>query len=40
MGIAAIYQHATVFPDLSVTENIFMGKEILTKLGTYDWRKM
>ncbi len=40
LGIAAIYQHATVFPDLSVTENIFMGKEILTKLGTYNWRKM
>ena len=40
LGIAAIYQHATVFPDLSVTENIFMGKEILTKLGTYDRRRM
>ncbi len=40
LGIAAIYQHATVFPDLSVTENIFMGQEILTKWGTYDWRKM
>lgn len=26
-GIAAIYQHATNFPDLSVTENIFMGHE-------------
>lgn len=39
-GIAAIYQHATAFPDLSVTENIFMGQEILTKLGTYDRKKM
>ena len=26
-GIAAIYQHATNYPDLSVTENIFMGHE-------------
>lgn len=27
IGIAAIYQHVTCFPDLSVTENIFMGHE-------------
>ncbi len=40
MGIAAIYQHPTAFPDLSVTENIFMGKEILTKFGTYNKREM
>ena len=33
MGIAAIYQHVTAFPDLSVTENIFMGQEIKNKLG-------
>ena len=40
MGIAAIYQHPTAFPDLSVTENIFMGQEILTKFGTYNRREM
>ena len=40
LGIGAIYQHATVFPDLSVTENIFMGREILTKFGTYNRKKM
>ena len=33
LGIAAIYQHVTAFPDLSVTENIFMGQEIKNKLG-------
>ena len=27
VGIAAIYQHATNYPDLSVTENIFIGHE-------------
>ncbi|PXV62552.1 sugar ABC transporter ATP-binding protein [Halanaerobium congolense] len=27
LGIAAIYQHATSYPHLSVTENIFMGNE-------------
>ncbi|MDF1569112.1 MAG: sugar ABC transporter ATP-binding protein, partial [Spirochaetaceae bacterium] len=26
-GVAAIYQHVTCYPDLSVTENIFMGHE-------------
>jgi rhamnose transport system ATP-binding protein len=31
MGIAAIYQHVTCFPDLSVTENIFMGHEKVQK---------
>lgn len=40
LGIAAIYQHVTSFPDLSVTENIYMGQEILTKLGTYNWKAM
>ncbi len=40
IGIAAIYQHVTAFPDLSVTENIFMGQELRTKIGTYDWKTM
>jgi len=40
LGIAAIYQHVTAFPDLSVTENIFMGQEIKNKLGMYDWHQM
>lgn len=31
-GIAAIYQHVTNYPDLSVTENIFMGHEKIHKL--------
>ena len=40
MGIAAIYQHVTSFPDLTVTENIFMGQEIKNKFGFYDWKAM
>lgn len=40
MGIAAIYQHVTSFPDLTVTENIFMGQEIKNKFGVYDWKAM
>lgn len=31
LGIAAIYQHVTCYPDLSVTENIFMGHEKVQK---------
>ncbi len=40
-GIAAIYQHVTCYPDLSVTENIFMGHEKIAK-GTKRllWREM
>ena len=30
-GIAAIYQHVTCYPDLSVTENIFIGHEKVSK---------
>ncbi|PHV70249.1 D-xylose ABC transporter ATP-binding protein [Sporanaerobium hydrogeniformans] len=40
LGIAAIYQHVTAFPDLSVTENIFMGQEIMTPFHTYNWTAM
>jgi rhamnose transport system ATP-binding protein len=39
-GIAAIYQHVTSFPHLSVAENIFMGREILNRYKLYDWKKM
>ena len=38
-GIAAVYQHPTSYPDLSVTENIFMGHEIL-KGGRIQWKDM
>lgn len=40
-GIAAIYQHVTNYPDLSVTENIFMGHEkISKKTRRLLWREM
>jgi rhamnose transport system ATP-binding protein len=41
LGIAAIYQHVTCFPDLSVAENIFMGHEkTATPLRIIDWKTM
>jgi len=40
-GIAAIYQHVTSYPDLSVAENIFMGHERVTRLTRrIDWGTM
>ena len=38
-GIAAIYQHVTAYPHLSVTENIFMGHEKVT-FGKIMWKQM
>ena len=40
LGIAAIFQEASLFPDLSVAENIFVGHEPMNKIGGIDWRKM
>ena len=37
-GISTIYQEINLVPYLSVTENIFMGREPKTKWGTIDWR--
>src|SRR3954452_321255 len=39
-GIAVIYQEPTLFPDLTVTENIFMGRQPLRSLGRIDRKGM
>ncbi len=39
-GIAAIHQEATMFPMLSVVENIYMGHHLKTRLGFVDWKRM
>ncbi|MCE5255422.1 MAG: sugar ABC transporter ATP-binding protein [Spirochaetaceae bacterium] len=40
-GIAAIYQHVTCFPDLSVTENIFIGHETINRITRkIDWKTL
>ena len=38
-GVAAIYQHVTAYPHLSVTENIFIGHEEV-KRGFLQWKSM
>ena len=38
-GIAAVYQHPTSYPDLTVTENIFMNHEI-KKYSLIQWKEM
>jgi len=39
-GIVAIYQHPSIFPSLSVTENIFMTNEIVNKTKFYNYNAM
>jgi rhamnose transport system ATP-binding protein len=39
-GIAAIYQELSLFPDLNVAENIFVGRQPTTLGGRIDWRKL
>lgn len=38
-GIAIIYQHFQLIDSLSVADNVFLGQEIRTPLGTVDRRK-
>ena len=39
-GIAVIYQEPTLFFDLSIAENIFMGRQPVDKLGRIDYEAM
>ena len=39
-GITAIYQELSLFPDLDVAENIFVGSQPVATGGRIDWRKL
>src|SRR5215831_8996508 len=39
-GIAIIHQELNLIPYLTITENIFLGREITTSWGTLDKRQM
>ena len=40
LGIVAMYQEPTVFPDLTVAENVFAGRHPRGRLHTVDWHAM
>ncbi len=39
-GVATIYQELSLYPELSVAENIFMGHAPRSRFGMVDWGKM
>ncbi|QEN09505.1 sugar ABC transporter ATP-binding protein [Oceanispirochaeta crateris] len=39
-GVVAIHQEASMFSELTVTENIFMGHHMRKKSGILDWKAM
>lgn len=39
-GIVTVYQEVNLCPNLSVAENLFIGREPKTKAGLIDWRTM
>ncbi|MGI6110829.1 MAG: sugar ABC transporter ATP-binding protein [Bilifractor sp.] len=40
IGIATVYQEVNLCPNLSVAENLYIGREPRTKVHTIDWRTM
>jgi ABC-type sugar transport system, ATPase component len=40
IGIATVYQEVNLCPNLSVAENLFIGREPRTKIGTINWKVM
>ena len=40
LGIAAIYQELSIFPDLDIAENIFIGRQPARGSGLLDWPKL
>lgn len=39
-GIGIIHQELNLIPQLTIAENIFLGREFVNKFGTIDWKKM
>ena len=40
IGIATVYQEVNLCPNLSIAENLFIGREPRTTLGTINWKLM
>lgn len=39
-GIAMVHQELSIIPDLSVAENVFLGVQPVSRMGTVRWRHM
>ena len=39
-GISIIHQELNIIPNLTIAENIFLGREFTNKFGGIDWKKM
>lgn len=39
-GISMVHQELSIVPDLTVAENVYLGKQPLTSIGTIDWSAM
>lgn len=40
MGVATIHQELSPIPDMTIAENIFLGREPLNSLGMIDWSRL
>lgn len=40
IGIATVYQEVNLCPNLSIAENLFIGREPRTRIHTVDWKTM
>ena len=39
-GVGMVHQELSIVPDLTVAENVFLGMQPLTAIGTVDWSRM
>ncbi len=39
-GVGMVHQELSIAPDLTVAENMFLGRQLTNRLGVVDWRRM